>query len=173
MASTWWSVWELHGPTRGELIQLVRKQSPPGAALDLVLATVGSSGFWPHVVAFWRSDDAFAPWLEAPLDDGLDEQQVWLCEARLYRTVRGEPPADCGAFLVERFTARDRSALETLAPELLLAEALAPWQGMAVWGARDLDALAARESDGIGARRADVESHTGWWALVPPEREMA
>ena len=40
--TSWWSVWELHGPTRGALIELVRRQSPPGASLDLLLATAAS-----------------------------------------------------------------------------------------------------------------------------------
>jgi hypothetical protein len=80
-----------------------------------------------------------------------------------------------GAFLVERVVTDARSQLEALAgPDLVLAEVLAPWQGVALWSAADLGALAAREYAGIGAGSLPgVVEASGWWAVVPPARDMA
>lgn len=162
---------ELHGAFRGDLVKLV-KTWESRLNLALILASVGSSGWWPHCVAFWRiTPDALVAQLNDGFHDGFDEGRVWFGESTLYRLARGGLPGGAGAFLLERVTS-DGVDLQNLdGPDAVFSQVFAPNQGFAVWGAGDFDALGARQVAGIGS--ADqVRDCYGWWATVPPEREM-
>jgi hypothetical protein len=147
-----------------------------GWELETCLATVGSDGHWPHTMVFWRVPDegALSARLAVGGHDGFDEEQVVEGVARLYRHVRGRLPVDAGTFLVEHVVAASPEALAALAgPDLVLADAFAPWQGLLVWASRDFFTLAERERSGVGSRHDPaVRQVTGWWATRMPEREI-
>jgi hypothetical protein len=147
-----------------------------GWELEAILATVGSDGHWPHAMAFWRvpDEDALVGRLEAGGADGFDESEVVEGSARLYRPVRGAIPPGAGAFLVEHVVVSEPRALLDLAgPDLVLAEELGPWQGLLLWAADDLFALARREEEGLGSTSDPrCRQVTGWWATRMPEREI-
>jgi hypothetical protein len=175
-----WCVWELKGATdgatRGVLKTRVEQLERRGWELSLNMAVVGSDGYWPANMVFWRLPDrtALTAWLNAGLDDGLDETGLTEGLARLYGLTRGDLDPAHRAFLIEYIVADDEAALAGIqGADLLLAEIMAPWQGLAVWGASDMRALAQREWDGAGASgQPGVRQATGWWNVVPAEREM-
>jgi hypothetical protein len=147
-----------------------------GWELEATLATVGSDGHWPHAMVFWRvpDEDALVARLDAGGSDGFDESEVVEGSARLYRPVRGAIPAGADAFLVEHVVvAKPRTLIDLAGPDLVLAEELAPWQGLLLWAADDLFALARREEAGVGSTRDPrCRQVTGWWATRMPEREI-
>lgn len=175
-----WCVWGLMGSTdgrtRGRMAAVVDALPGLGWQRVATLATVGSDGYWPHVTVLWRvpDEEAYVARLEAGSADGFDEREVVEGVARTYRLVRGELPTRASAFLVELVTAAVPAVLSHLeGPDLVLAEELAPWQGMLVWGAADLVALAGREREGVGSvRDPRLRRVTGWWATRMPEREI-
>lgn len=177
-----WSVWELmgatNGATRGELRKRVRALDTRGWTIELNLACVGNVGHWPANMVFWSMPDhaALARWLNAGLDDGLDETGLTWGKSRLYRPLRGKLDAGHRAFLVQYLVADDPQALMRLeSADLVLGELLSPWQGLAIWGAPDLHQTARRDlersSGALG--RPGIRQATGWWAVVPAERDMA
>ena len=173
-------MWGLHGSTdgrtRGRMAALVGRLPRFGWELEVTLATVGSDGHWPHTMVFWRvpDEDALVARLDAGGGDGFDESEVVEGSARLYRSVRGAVPAGAEAFLVEQVTVPDpRTLAELVGPDLVLSEELAPWQGLLVWAADDLFALARREEEGVGSTRDPrCAQVTGWWATRMPDREI-
>ncbi len=164
------------GRTRGRLAAVVDAVPRFGWDLVATLATVGSDGHWPHVTAVWRApdEDAWVARLEAGSRDGFDEAEVVDAQSRVYRHIRGALPESADAFLIEHVVMPTPDALCRLdGPDLVLAEELAPWQGLLVWAAADLFALAEREQAGLGSTLdATVTQVTGWWATRMPEREI-
>lgn len=174
-----WCLWETMGDSagmsRGRMRDAMVAARPPGWELVAALATVGSSGWWPHSMGLWRLDAAaLTEALSRGWDDGLDETSFRWGASRLLERTRGALDASHEALLLESFRAETAAAVDALvAPDLVLRELLAPWQGVAVWGARDLFALAERQRAGIGVAGVpgmlDVEAS---WAIVTPEREL-
>ncbi len=179
-----WSVWELMGSsdgrTRGRMAAAAVATTWPGWELAGLFATVGSSGPWPHTTALWRTDraQALTDALAADLGgDGLDEEAFVGGSSTLAQTVQGAFDATLGAWLIEHVRAASPTALSELAhltgADLVLAEVFAPNQGIVLWGAADMAALAAREESGIGSGgRPGVTSATGWWLVTNPARSI-
>jgi hypothetical protein len=165
-----WVIGELHGPFRGQMAKLARDWQSKLEFVQ-VLASVGSSGWWPHCVAFWRASPAqWVAQLDRGLADDFDEGQVWWGEARVCRLVRGALPPAARAFLIERVVASD--GLDGLdGPDAVFAEVFAPRNGYAIWGAADFLELGRYEEQGIGSA-GQVAERMAWWATVPPQREM-
>lgn len=170
-----WSFWELMGattgPTRGELAHRIDLMARNGWDLALSLATVGTDGHWPHSMAIFKFADANA--LRDQLDEGyadsMDERDIRWAKTKLARRLRGEFSARNEAYLFEHVRCASRTVLEKYTePDLVFADAFAPWQGIAMWGAEHLQALAKREYKGIGsAGKPGVVQCTGWWAMAP------
>lgn len=171
-------MWELHGESRGALLEALEVYTPPvGWERALTLVTVGLSGYWPHVMVFWHGEmmGGAPAWLATGPDDGLAEERIWWGESRLYTTAAGALDGGRRAYLVERLVAVSPEDLAPLTgPDLVLAEAFAPWQGLALWGADDAAHLAARQAAGVGARGERIRAATAWWAVSPPrERTLS
>ena len=176
-----WSVWELmgatNGATRGDLKKRVEAVDQRGWKLERSMACVGNDGHWPANMAFWKIPDraALTRWLNAGLDDGFDEKGLSWGKSRLYQHVRGQFDAAHRAFLIEYIVADSAQALAGVSgADLVLSEVLAPWQGLAVWGSRDLHEAARRDLEGkTGAgSRPGIQQTGGWWAVIPAERDM-
>lgn len=176
-----WVLWELMGSTdsrtRGSMTQLLAELPPHGWELAAKLSTVGSDGHWPHVMGLWRIPDeaTLAKWLDLGWDDGVDENGFSWGKSKLYARLSGQLKPTDTAYLVEYIVAESPAGLAALkGPDMLLAERLAPWQGVAIWGAADLFALSEREWEGLGSRQAKgMREVTGWWAVRTPERDIA
>lgn len=170
-----WSFWELMGattgPTRGELAHRVESMGRNGWELVASLASIGSDGHWPHSMAVFRLSDAKAlqERLEAGFADGMDERGIPWTKAKLARRIRGEFSPRHKAYLFEYLRCESAEALrDHAAPDLVFAEAFAPWQGIAMWAADDLHGLAKREFRGIGSvGKPGIVQCTGWWTAVP------
>ena len=179
-----WVVWELMGSTdgrtRGAMTALLGTTAASAAYqgwdLTLKLSSVGSDGHWPHVMGLWRvPDDAtLGATLAHGWDDGVDEDGFTWGKSKLYRKLHGDLRAGDTAYLFEYLVADTPSALAALkTPDLVFAETLAPWQGVAVWSATDLFKLTEREWQGIGAVGAPgIREATGWWAVLTPDRDI-
>ena len=181
-----WSVWELMGAsdgrTRGRMAAATAATTWPGWTLAALFATVGSSGPWPHTTALWRTSrpEALAEVLGGGLSaDGFDEEAVVGGTSILARTVTGSFVSAHGAWLIEHVRVADPEVLGRLGTlgtdgaDLVLAEVFAPHQGIVLWGAADMEALAAREESGIGSGgRPGVLSATGWWLVTNPTRSI-
>ena len=179
-----WSVWELmgatNGATRGVLKKRVEGLDNRGWKLELNVACVGNDGHWPANMAFWKVPDraALTRWLNAGLDDGLDETGLSWGKSRLYQHLHGKIDPAHRAFMLEYIVADDARALAALGAstgaDLVLSELLAPWQGLAVWGSRDLHQAARRDLEGsTGAgKKPGIRQAAGWWAVIPAERDM-
>lgn len=183
MADESWVLWELMGSTdgrtRGSMTQALPESPARGWQLAARLSSVGSDGHWPHVMAFWRMPDgaALAAALDQAWDDGIDENEFVWGKSKLYARVSGQLKDTHTAWLVEYLVADSPASLAALSgedgPDLLLAERLAPWQGVALWGAADLFALSEREWRGMGSREAKgMRQVTGWWAVLTPDRDI-
>lgn len=166
-----WVIAELHGPFRGQMAKLARDWQSKLEFVQ-VLASVGSSGWWPHCVAFWRASPAqWTAQLEHGLEDDLDEEQIWWGQAASCRLVRGALPTGSRAFLIERLVSAD--GLDHLdGPDAVFADVFAPRNGYAIWGETDYLTLGRREEQGIGSA-SQVTERMAWWATVLPDREMA
>jgi hypothetical protein len=170
-----WSFWELMGattgPTRGELAHRIDSMGRNGWELALSLASIGSDGHWPHSMAVFRlpSARALQARLEAGFADGMDERSIPWAKTKLARRLKGELAPKHGACLFEYLRCESREVLESYGdPDLVFAEVFAPWQGIAIWTANDLQALAKREYKGIGSvGKPGIVQATGWWAAVP------
>ena len=175
-----WALWELMGSTdgrtRGRMTRMTTELPACGWELRLRLSTVGSDGAWPQAMTLWRvpDDASLSAWLSAGWDDGVDEDAFIWGKSTLHRRLDGGLRDGDTAFLIEYLVADSAKALAALrGPDLLLAERLAPWQGVAIWGAKDLFALTEREWQGIGSQQAPgIRQATGWWAVVTPDRDI-
>ena len=179
-----WSVWELMGATNGATRGVVKKRIETvdnrGWQLQLNVACVGNDGHWPANMAFWKIPDrtALTRWLDAGLEDGLDETGLSWGKSRLYQHVHGRIDPSHRAFLLEYIVADDSTALKALAQssgaDLILSEILSPWQGLAVWGSKDLHEAARRDLTGqTGAsNKPGIQQAAGWWTVIPAERDM-
>lgn len=178
-----WVVWEMMGSTDGRtrgsmtrlLVDAAASPAYKGWELRLKLSSVGSDGHWPHVMGLWRvPGDALGATLAAGWEDGVSEEGFVWGKSKLYAKLRGDIRAADTAFLFEYLVADSPAALAALAaPDLVFAETLAPWQGVAVWSAADLFALTEREWKGIGsAGAAGIREATGWWAVTTPDRDI-
>lgn len=165
-----WLVAGLHGPTRGDMAKLVRDWRND-LELSRILATVGSSGHWPHCLAFWTaSSEEWIAQLQRGLKDDFDEERVWWGETVPCRLVRGAWPEGAGAFLIERVVAS--GTLEDLdKPDVVFGDLFTARSGFAIWGAQDFSDLGRRQEAGIGSALETAECDA-WWATVVPEREM-
>jgi hypothetical protein len=174
-----WSIWEMvgatNGATRGSMKQAIESLPRRGWELSLSVSIIGNDGHWPGVMAFWRipGERALNDWLEAGPDDSLDERGLTSGKAKLCRRVLGNLDPEHRMFLIEYVVAQDGETLASLkGPHAVFAELLAPWQGIAVWGARDVYEMVKRERAGIGVSgQLGIEQSTGWFAIVPVERE--
>lgn len=175
-----WSFWELMGattgPTRGDLAHRVEAMGRNGWELALSLASIGSDGHWPHSMAVFRLPNARAleDRLDAGFADGMDERNIPWTKTKLARRLKGEFSPKHSAYLFEYLRFGSASALAAYdEPDLVFAECFAPWQGIAMWAADNLHALAKREFKGIGSvGKPGVVQCTGWWVAVPPARPM-
>ena len=171
-----WSLWELKGqtkgPTRGQLKERIAALDKMGWDLALFVDSVGVTGHWPHSMALWRIPDAklLRTRLEAGFDDGLDETNLQIGKSTWLERVSGGISPGHRAFLLEHLRGENGAALRSLkGPDMVLAEALAPWQGVALWGAADLFDLAEKQRSGIGSGGQPGIVHTqAWWLIVPP-----
>lgn len=169
-----YSFWELMGattgPTRGEMAHRVDTMGKNGWELSASLASVGSTGHWPHTMAIFRLADtqALVDRLDAGFADGMDERDLRWTSTKLARRVRGEFKPKHRAYLFESLRCESADALRGhTGPDLVFSEVFAPWQGFALWGAASLDALAERERKGVGSRgRPGIVQATGWWVVV-------
>jgi hypothetical protein len=176
----YWSVWEIMGSTdgrtRGKMRDMIVGLPRDVVSLPLVLATVGSDGYWPATVAVWSvpDGDALTKWLDLGLDDGVDEHSFIWGASKLYKTVSGALNLEDSAYYFEYVTsnsAADLAALE--GPDLLLSEVLTPWQGLAIWSASDLFALGKREWDHMSTTgSAGVRDAVGTWKVKIPELDI-
>jgi len=170
-----WSFWELMGattgPTRGELAHRIDTMGNNGWELALSLASIGSDGHWPHSMAVFRIPDAKALQgrLDAGFADGMDERSIPWTKAKLARRLKGEFSPRHKAYLFEYLRCETAEVLRNYdAPDLVFAEAFAPWQGIAMWAADDLHGLAKREFKGLGSvGKPGIVQCTGWWTAVP------
>jgi len=140
-----------------------------------VHASAGSTGPWPHVVAVWRATSADA--IERALSTGdldeFDESGIVRGRSTLMRGVRGAYPDQARAIRYERVVASDAAALDVEGPDFVLADVLCPWQGIAMWGASDFEALSVREHSGMGwVQRDALVECVGWWVSPMPDREI-
>ncbi|HXC39134.1 MAG TPA: hypothetical protein VN667_09315 [Burkholderiales bacterium] len=178
-----WVLWELMGSTdgrtRGSMTRALTELPARGWQLAARLSSVGSDGHWPHVMALWRvPDDAtLARALDQGWEDGVDEDGFVWGKSKLHVRISGQLKDTDTAWLVEYLVADRPLSTETFegraGPDLLLAERLAPWQGVALWGAADLFALSEREWRGMGSREAKgMRQVGGWWAVRTPDRDI-
>jgi hypothetical protein len=112
-------------------------------------------------------------WADAGWDDGFDETAVHSGNAGLYRSISGGIDRSHAAYLVERVTTTTPAGLAALSgPTAMFADVFAPWQGIALWGAADLGELRESEPTIGFFSDHDVRNSVGWWAVVPPDREL-
>jgi hypothetical protein len=141
-----------------------------GWNLELNLSTVGTDGPWPHSMAIFRlpSEVALQERLEAGFADGLDERDLRWTRNTLVTRLRGEFLPTNDAYLLEYVRCESREVLENYAgPDLVFVEPFAPWQGIVMWAAKDINALGKREQKGIGSvgKPGIIKTH-GWWVVV-------
>ena len=169
-----YSFWEMMGattgPTRGQMAHRIDGMGKNGWNLELNLSTVGTDGPWPHSMAIFRlpSETALQERLDAGFADGLDERDLRWTRNTLATRLRGEFLPSNDAYLLEYVRCESREVLENYAdPDLVFVEPFAPWQGIVMWAAKDINALGKREQKGIGSvgKPGIIKTH-GWWVVV-------
>jgi len=173
VAEPLWSLWELFGGTRGDMLTLLAGARPTGLEQQLVLVTFGPGGYWPHVVGLWRIEGAAN--LERALSlgaaDGVDEARFTWGKSKLLRRVAGAFVPGRVAYLLEFVRMSGHLGADSIkGADLVFAELFASHQGVAMWGASSLAELIAREKCGWGGPIAGLEERRGLWLVVPPDQ---
>lgn len=164
------SVWELWGGRRSEMVDLVESSNPVGMERSLLLVSLGITGPWPHVLAFWSvaDDRSLAVALDGSDHDGVDETRVVSVATRLMECASDRVELTSRAYLVERVRMRSDLEVQQRAADAVFVDVFARHQALLLWGASSFEECIERERAGWGTSGRIASERLAWWAMPPP-----